>query len=72
MFSDLTKAKSKLPIDFIESLYKDLGQKNAEKCLMGMCKPRYTTLRVNSLKCNTSEVEEQFNKFGVDFEKVSF
>lgn len=72
MFSDLIRAKSKLPIDFIENLYKDLGQKNAEKCLMGMCQERYTTLRINSLKSNTVEIEEQFDKLGICFEKVSF
>ena len=72
MNSNIIKAKSKLPIEFIQNIYNDLGNKNAEKCLEGMSKKRYTTLRVNKLKCDDNTIQQYFNEMKIEFEKVQF
>ena len=70
MNSDIIKAKAKLPIDFINDLYKDLGERNADKCLEGMCKKRFTTLRVNTLKSNKGTIKKCFDEQGIIYEEV--
>ena len=63
-------AKSKLPIDFINELNHDFTERNVDKILTGMSEERYTTFRVNYLKSNEVEVEEELVKNGVEFDKV--
>ena len=63
-------AKSKLPIDFINELNNDFTERNVDKILTGMSEERYTTFRVNYLKSNEVEVEEELVKNGLEFEKV--
>jgi NOL1/NOP2/sun family putative RNA methylase len=63
-------AKSKLPIDFINELNNDFTERNVDKILTGMSEERYTTFRVNYLKSNEVEVEDELVKNGVEFEKV--
>ena len=63
-------AKSKLPIDFINELNNDFTERNVDKILTGMSEERYTTFRVNYLKSNEVEVEEELVKNGVEFDKV--
>lgn len=63
-------AKSKLPIDFINELNNDFAERNVDKILTGMSEERYTTFRVNYLKSNEVEVEDELVKNGVEFDKV--
>ena len=63
-------AKSKLPIDFINELNNDFTERNVDKILTGMSEERYTTFRVNYLKSNEVEVEDELVKNGVEFDKV--
>lgn len=71
MDSDIIKAKSKLPMDFINELYNNYSEKNADKILKGMCKERYTTLRVNTLKSTIDEVKKVFDENDVQYEIFS-
>lgn len=64
-------AKSKLPIDFINELNNDFTERNVDKILTGMSEERYTTFRVNYLKSNEVEVEDELVKNGVEFDKVN-
>lgn len=72
MDSDVIKAKSKLPIDFINELYKEYSQKNADKILKGMCKKRFTTFRVNTLKSNVMEVKAILDENRIEYENSPF
>lgn len=70
--SSIITAKSKLPIEFIEKLYNEYGNRVADKILSGMLEERYTTLRVNTLKSNRENVINTLQKSKVEFEEVSF
>ncbi len=48
--NSIIQAKLKLPMDFLENLYKQFGNTTANKILNGMSKDRNTTLRVNKTK----------------------
>ncbi len=63
-------AKSKLPIDFINEINADFSKRNAEKILTGMCENRLTTFRINYLKSNEVEVENELNESKIAFEKM--
>ena len=45
MDSDIIKAKSKLPMDFINEIYNNYSEKNADKILKGMCKGKYIKIK---------------------------
>ena len=68
----LAQIKSKLPLDFIENLYKTYNTRIADKILLGMGERRFTTLRVNTLKSNVEEVKECLEKQNVEFEIFSW
>lgn len=68
----LAQIKSKLPLDFIENLYKTYNTRIADKILLGMGERRLTTLRVNTLKSNAEELKECLKKENIDFEIVSW
>ena len=70
--NSIITAKSKLPIDFIQNLYNEYGNRIADKILSGMLEERYTTLRVNSLKTSKENVAITLKELGVQFEEVSF
>lgn len=70
--NSITTAKLKLPIDFIENLYKQYNEKTANRVLAGMLEKRFTTLRVNTLKSNNNHIEQIFDNLGIEFEKVDF
>ncbi len=70
--SSIIIAKSKLPIEFTQSLYKEYGNRVADKIVTGMLEERYTTLRVNNLKANKEDIIKSFNELDVQFEEVSF
>lgn len=71
MDSDVIKAKSKFPIDFINELYKEYSEKNADKILNGLCSRRYTTLRVNTLKSSIENVKKVFDENDIQYENIS-
>ena len=70
--SSIIIAKSKLPIEFTQNLYKEYGNRVADKILTGMLEERYTTLRVNNLKANKEDIINNFKELDVQFEEVSF
>ena len=70
--SSIIIAKSKLPIEFTQNLYKEYGNRVADKILTGMLEERYTTLRVNNLKANKEDIINDFKELDVQFEEVSF
>ena len=70
--NSITTAKLKLPFDFIQNLYHDFSEREANKILSGMLENRYTTMRVNTLKCTTNEIEQMLNKLEIKYEKVEF
>lgn len=72
MNSNIIKAKSKLPIDFINELYKEYSERNADKILEGMCKKRLTTFRVNTLKSNAKEIKNILNENNIEYEISEF
>ena len=70
--SSIIIAKSKLPIEFTQNLYKEYGNRVADKILTGMLEERYTTLRVNNLKANKEDIINIFRELDVQFEEVDF
>lgn len=70
--NSIITAKSKLPMDFIQNLYKEFNERTADKILTGMLEKRYVTLRVNTIKSSINEIERIFNDFNIEFEKVEF
>ena len=70
--NSIITAKSKLPIDFIQNLYNEYGNRIADKILSGMLEERYTTLRINSLKTSKENVANALKKLEIQFEEVSF
>ncbi len=70
--NSIITAKTKLPIEFIQNLYRDFNERIADKILEGMLEKRYTTLRVNTLKSSNQEIEKIFKDLNIEFEKVEF
>lgn len=68
----VTQAKMKLPVDFIRNLYRDFNEKTADKILLGMQEERYTTLRVNNLKCNINDLKKTLEELNIEYETVEF
>ena len=68
----VTMAKLKLPMEFIQNLYKDFNEKTANKILQGMLEERCTTLRVNTLKTDTNVVKQKLKDLNIDYEEVDF
>ncbi len=65
-------AKSKLPIDFIQNIYKEYENRIADKILSGMLEERYTTLRVNNLKSDRENVIKSLKELKIEFEEVNY
>lgn len=66
----LAQIKSKLPLDFIENLYKTYNTRIADKILLGMGERKFTTLRVNTLKSNVEEAKECLEKENIEFDII--
>lgn len=66
------QAKMKLPVDFIQNLYRDFNEKTADKILLGMQEERYTTLRVNTLKTGINYVKNVLDNLNIEYETVEF
>ena len=63
----LAQIKSKMPLEFIEEIYKNFSPRIADKILIGMSEKRLTTLRVNTIKFNMEDLlkilQEENTKF---------
>ncbi len=68
----LAIAKSKLPMEFIQELYMDFNERNADKILLGMLDERNTTLRVNTLKTNNKAIKQVLKELNIEYEQVYF
>ena len=68
--TSLIQIKNKLPMDFIEELYKTYNVRIADKILMGMAQKRLTTLRVNTLRYNIENLIQYFQEKNIEYEKV--
>ena len=59
--------------DFLqEMLVKNYGEELTKKIIQGYCSKRKLTLRVNTLKSNTEEIEKYFLNENIEFEKVKW
>ena len=70
--NSIIQAKSKLPIDFINYIDANFGERVVNNILSGMCETRNTTFRVNTLKSSNEEVENFLNANNIEFEKCDF
>ena len=68
--TSLIQIKNKLPMDFIEELYKTYNVRIADKILMKKKKKRLTTLRVNTLRYNIENLIQYFQEKNIEYEKV--
>ena len=69
---NIINAKSKLPIEFVQTTYKEYGDRVSDKILSGMLEDRFTTLRVNNIKSKKEDVIKALERLNVEFEEVSF
>ena len=70
--NSIIQAKSKLPIDFINYIDANFGERVVNNILSGMCETRNTTFRVNTLKSSNEEVENFLTANNIEFEKCDF
>lgn len=70
--NSIIQAKSKLPIDFINYIDANFGERVVNNILSGMCETRNTTFRVNTLKSSNEEVESFLTANNIEFEKCDF
>ena len=70
--NSIIQAKSKLPIDFINYIDANFGERVVNNILSGMCETRNTTFRVNILKSSNEEVENFLTANNIEFEKCDF
>lgn len=70
--NSIIQAKSKLPIDFINYIDANFGERVVNNILSGMYETRNTTFRVNTLKSSNEEVEEFLSANNIEFEKCDF
>ena len=69
---NVMQSKNKLPLDFINEIYHIFNPRIADKILSGMTEKRITTLRVNRIKYNMSDLMKYFDNTGIEYEKVSW
>lgn len=65
-------AKQKLPIEYINNLNRDFGERIADKILEGYLVKRKSSFRVNTLKSSISEIQEQLDRLGISYERVDW
>lgn len=66
----ITEIKKRLPNDFIENLYEKYSPLIVDKILLGMREPRYTSLRVNTIKYNIQDLMKYFKEINIKFERI--
>ena len=61
-----------IPEFLIEMLNNQYGEEIAEEIIEGYEKTIVTTFRVNTIKSNIEEIQNEMNKLNIDYEKVSW
>lgn len=61
---------ARLPVEFVERLYRHFPESQAGRILAGMRKPRPTTLRVNTLKTDVLSLLAELREANVKVERV--
>ena len=68
----LAQIKSKMPLEFIEEIYKNFSPRIADKILIGMAEKRLTTLRVNTIKFNMGDLLKILQEENIEYENVEW
>lgn len=68
----LAQIKSKMPLEFIEEIYKNFSPRIADKILIGMSEKRLTTLRVNTIKFNMEDLLKILQEENIEYENVEW
>lgn len=68
----LAQIKSKMPLEFIEEIYRNFSPRIADKILIGMSEKRLTTLRVNTIKFNMEDLLKILQKENIEYENVEW
>ena len=68
----LAQIKSKMPLEFIEEIYRNFSPRIADKILIGMSEKRLTTLRVNTIKFNMEDFLKILQKENIEYENVEW
>lgn len=64
--------ETEIPNFIIEMIEKQYGQEVTRKIKQGYMKKRFTTLRVNTLKATTDEIEKNLQKEKINYEKIKW
>ena len=62
--------ETRLPEFFISMLVNQYGEKVSNQIMQGYEKKKFTTLRANTLKANTLEIEKELEKANIEYEKA--
>jgi NOL1/NOP2/sun family putative RNA methylase len=68
--ASIGEARRRLPREFVDALEAAFPQRVAQAALRGMCCPRPTTLRVNTLRASTPDVLRILREAGVKHRRV--
>ena len=68
----LAQIKSKMPLEFIEEIYRNFSPRIADKILIGMSEKRLTTLRVNTIKFNMEDLLKILQEENIEYENVEW
>ena len=68
----LAQIKSKMPLEFIEEIYRNFSPRIADKILIGMSEKRLTTLSVNTIKFNMEDLLKILQKENIEYENVEW
>lgn len=68
----LAQIKSKMPLEFIEEIYRNFSPRIADKILIGMSEKKLTTLRVNTIKFNMEDLLKTLQKENIEYENVEW
>ena len=61
-----------IPNFLIDMLNSQYGEELAKKIIEGYSKERVTTFRVNTLKSNIEEIQDEMDKLNIEYEKVAW
>lgn len=68
--ASINDVKRRLPEEFINFIYEEFSVGTADKMLYSFMDERLTTLRVNTLKYNISDLMEYFKRINIKFDRV--
>jgi len=69
IFEEATK---RLPSFLLDKLVKDYGQDITKKIIQGYCVNRKVSFRVNTLKTDIQTIQNELDKSGIEYEKVTW